>query len=51
MQHDFIPSETTGKGYRYPNVQAQTMECSATTVRYKPKMNRQGMIAVQRHAE
>jgi hypothetical protein len=41
MRHDVVSSEITGKGYRYPNVPAQTMEGSAKTVRYESKMSRQ----------
>ncbi len=43
MRHNVVSSETTGRGYRFPNVPAQMMENSASFVRYETKMSRQEM--------
>ena len=44
IRRDVVPSEITGRGYRLPNVPAQMMECSASSVRYELKKSSQGMV-------
>ena len=45
-----VPSETTGRGYRYPNVPAPMTDSQATLVRYETKKADRKRV-LQRHAE